>query len=81
MQRWWLAREQRSISRTINWTDRVARATFSQIFLASTNESREDNSGLATDWSLELELESADLSSSTSERRDRRSSTARMKSW
>lgn len=59
----------------------IARAMLEHLFLASTYESREVRSGTATFWSWELELESEDLSESASERRDRRSSTAVMKSW
>lgn len=59
----------------------MARFTFFETLRVSTKESREERRGRATDWSLELESERDDLSESTSERRDRRSSTARMKSW
>lgn len=45
------------------------------------NESSELSKGRATDWRCVFELEREDLSESTSERRERRSSTARMKSW
>lgn len=62
-------------------TDSSARLTFLETFRVSTKASREDKRGRATDWSLELESEREDLRESTSESRDRRSSTARMKSW
>ena len=58
-----------------------ARLTFCNTVRDSRNVSSESRSGPATDWSLEFEVEREDLSDSTSERRDLRSSTARMKSW
>jgi hypothetical protein len=61
--------------------ERRAIVTFCNTVRDSRNESSESRSGPATNWSLELELKRADLRDSTSERRDLRSSTARMKSW
>lgn len=59
----------------------MVRLTFFEMLRVSTKESREERRGERQigDWSLESERD--DLSESMSERRDRRSSTARMKSW
>jgi len=76
-----LARVQTSISFTHVRMESMARFTFFETFRVSTKASSDDSSGRATDWSRELESEREDFSESTSERRDRRSSTARMKSW